>query len=314
MKKSIFLLIGLAITFSAFSQSKKVDPIELKKRCEAEKVASPTTQADIDKNLILQYAIDHLLDVQSTPSGIYYIMEKEGDGKGHPDMNSNITAHYHGSLLDGTIFDSSVDRGQPFTFQLKGVIKGWQEAIPLLTKGGKGKFLIPSKLAYGSRAAGSSIPANSVLIFDIELIDFVDKNAQKKKQAEADNAIILEYLKSNNLVAQATDSGIYYIIDEPGEGTDHPNSASTVTTHYEGKLLDGTVFDSSIKRGDPLQFSLGRVIQGWQEAIPLLKKGGKGTFIIPSGMAYGPRGAGGQIGPNEVLIFYVELIDFTTSK
>jgi FKBP-type peptidyl-prolyl cis-trans isomerase len=313
MKKIIFLLIGLAITFSAFSQTKKVDPTELKKRLEAEKVASPTTQAEIDKNLILQYAIDNLLDVQSTASGLYYVIEKEGDGLVHPDMNSNITAHYHGTLLDGTIFDSSVDRDQPFTFQLGRVVKGWQEAIPLLTKGGKGKFIIPSKLAYGSRAAGK-IPANSVLVFDIELIDFVDKNAKKKKQAEADNAIILEYLKSNNLVAQSTDSGIYYIIDEPGEGTDHPNSASNITAHYEGKLLDGTVFDSSIKRGDPLQFSLGRVIQGWQEAIPLLKKGGKGTFIIPSGLAYGPRGAGGQIGPNSVLIFYVELIDFTTSK
>lgn len=309
MKKLMFLLIGMAITFSAFSQE-KVKPRKLNKRLEAEKVENPKTQAETDKNLILQYAIDSLLNVQATPSGIYYIMEKEGDGKGHPDMNSNITAHYHGTLLDGSIFDSSVDRGQPFTFQLSRVVKGWQEAIPLLSKGGKGKFFIPSELAYGSRAAGK-IPANSVLIFDIELIDFVDKNAQKKKQAKLDNALILEYLKSNKLEAQATESGIYYIIADPGEGSDHPNNASKITAHYEGKLLDGTVFDSSIKRGDPLTFDLGRVIPGWQEAIPLLKKGGKGTFIIPSGLAYGTRGAGGVIKPNSVLVFYVELIDFS---
>ena len=305
-------MIGIVITFSAFSQ-KSVKPKKLKKRLEAEKVENPTTQAEIDKNLILQYAIDNLLDVQSTSSGLFYVMEKEGDGKGHPDMHSKITAHYHGTLLDGTVFDSSVDRGQSFTFELNRVIKGWQEAIPLLSKGGKGKFIIPSELAYGSRAAGS-IPANSVLVFDIELIDFVDKNAQRKKQAEIDNALILEYLQTNNLEAKSTESGIYYIISEPGEGTEHPNSSSNITAHYEGTLLDGTVFDSSIKRGEPLQFSLGRVIPGWQEAIPLLKKGGKGTFIIPSGLAYGPRGAGGTIKPNSVLIFYVELIDFTTSK
>ena len=304
--------MGMAIAFSAFSQ-KNVNPKKLVKRLEAEKVESPQTQAETDKNLILQYAIDNLLDVQSTPSGLYYVIEKEGDGQGHPDMSSNITAHYHGTLLDGTVFDSSVDRGEPFTFQLNRVVKGWQEAIPILSKGGKGKFFIPSELAYGSRAAGS-IPANSVLVFDIELIDFIDKNAQKKKQAAIDNALILEYLKSNNLTAEVTESGIYYIIEKPGEGNDYPNNASKITAHYEGKLLDGTVFDSSIKRGDPLKFDLGRVIPGWQEAIPLLKKGGKGTFIIPSGLAYGPRGAGGTIKPNSVLIFDVELIDFTTSK
>ena len=237
--------MGMVIALSAFSQ-KDVNPKKLKKRLEAEKVEAPQTQTEIDKNLILQYAIDNLLDVQSLPSGLFYVIEEEGDGKGHPDMNSKITAHYHGTLLDGTVFDSSVDRGQPFAFELNRVVKGWQEAIPLLSKGGKGKFIIPSELAYGSRAAGS-IPANSVLVFDIELIDFVDKNAQKKKQAEIDNALILDYLKKNNLKAKSTESGIYYIISEPGEGTDHPTSASNITAHYEGTLLDGTVFDSSIQ-------------------------------------------------------------------
>ena len=297
----MFLLLGMLMTTIACSPAKK-----LTKQLETQKIESPSNQAEKDKNLILQYAIDSLLNVKSTASGIYYIMEKEGDGKAHPTMKNTITAHYHGTLLDGTIFDSSVDRGEPFTFQLNRVIPGWQEAIPMLTKGGKGKFIIPSGMAYKSRAVGK-IPANSVLVFDIELIDFYD-------QAERDNALILEYLKSNGLEAQSTESGIYYIIDEPGEGNDHPDNASKITAHYEGKLLDGTIFDSSIKRGEPLEFSLGRVIKGWQEAIPLLKKGGKGTFIIPSALAYGTQGAGGAIKPNSVLVFYVELLDFTTVK
>ena len=321
MKKLIFLLLGMTIAFNAFSQNKTVNPRKLTKRLEAEKIESPATQAEIDKNLILQYAIDSLLDVQSTPSGIYYVIEKEGNGQAHPDMNSKIKAHYHGTLLDGTIFDSSVDRGQPFTFQLGQVIKGWQQAIPILTKGGKGKFIIPSGLAYGTQGAGEKIGPNSVLVFDIELIDFFDKNEylkkqaeQKKKQAEIDKILILEYLKANHLQAQSTASGIYYMIEDPGEGTDHPNTESSIMAHYNGYLLDGTVFDSSIQREEPLKFSLGRVIPGWQEAIPLLKKGGKGTSIIPSGLAYGPQGAGETIKPNSVLVFYIELIDFKNAN
>ena len=112
-----------------------------------------------------------LADAKSTESGIYYIIEKEGDGN-HPTLDSKVTAHYHGTLLDGTVFDSSVERGQPADFPLRGVVKGWQEGVPLLSKGGKGKFILPSGLAYGSRSAGAKIKPNSVLIFDIELVDF----------------------------------------------------------------------------------------------------------------------------------------------
>lgn len=143
----------------------------LQKRLKSEMISAPQGQSEIDKNLILQYAIDNKADIRSTASGIYYIISDEGEGDIFPTNNSKITAHYHGTLLNGEIFDSSVDRDQPFNFQLGQVIKGWQEAIPMLRKGGKGKFFIPSELAYGKRAIGK-IPANSVLIFDIELIDF----------------------------------------------------------------------------------------------------------------------------------------------
>jgi FKBP-type peptidyl-prolyl cis-trans isomerase FkpA len=313
MNKLLCVFLGITLAANVFSQPDKVNPKKLEKRLEAEMIESPKTQAEIDKNLILQYAIDNHLDVQSTPSGIYYIIEKKGDGKAHPDMNSSITAHYHGSLLDGTVFDSSVDRGQPFTFQLGRVIKGWQEAIPMLTKGAKGKFIIPSGLAYGPQSTGP-IQANSVLIFDIELIDFVDKNAEKKRQAEADKALILDYLKKNNLDAQSTASGIYYIIEKQGDGKGHPDVNSQITAHYHGTLLNGTVFDSSVDRGQPITFRLNQVIKGWQEAIPLLTKGAKGKFIIPSGLAYGPRGAGKDIGQNAVLVFTIELIDFSDER
>ncbi len=124
-----------------------------------------------DNKLILDYiASKGLKNVKNTDSGIYYVMEKEGEGD-HPNASSRVKAHYHGELLNGEKFDSSYDRNQPLEFNLGQVVRGWGISIPLLKKGGKGKFVIPSDLAYGPRAQGK-IPANSVLVFDIELIDF----------------------------------------------------------------------------------------------------------------------------------------------
>lgn len=277
-------------------------------------VADPTTQEDKDKNAIIQYAIDNKMNLQTTESGMFYIMEKEGSGDVHPTQEDKITAHYHGTLLDGTVFDSSYDRGEPFTFSLGGVINGWKEAIPMLTKGGKGKFFIPSNLGYGNRPAGK-IPPNSVLVFDIELVDFMDPETARKAELEKmkgaiakEAATMSNYAKEKGLAVQTSESGIQYNISKEGSG-DNPTTASLVTAHYHGTLLDGTVFDSSVDRGEPITFRLGQVIRGWQEAIPMLKKGGKGTFIIPSPLAYGPRQAG-KIPPNSPLVFEIELVDF----
>ena len=118
----------------------------------------------------MEYADKNNLDLESHESGIYYIVEKEGTGTAHPNFNSQIIAHYKGTFLDDQVFDSSIG-GAPLSFQLNQVIEGWQIAIPLMKKGEKTKFFIPSKLAYGERGSGS-VPANTVLIFDIELIDF----------------------------------------------------------------------------------------------------------------------------------------------
>ncbi len=105
----------------------------------------------------------------STPSGLKYIVLKEGTGA-KPVATSNVKVHYTGSLLDGKVFDSSVQRGQPIDFGLNQVIPGWTEGVQLMTEGSKYKFLIPSKLAYGEKGAGGVIPPNSDLIFEVELI------------------------------------------------------------------------------------------------------------------------------------------------
>ena len=106
---------------------------------------------------------------------------------------------------------------------------------------------------------------------------------------------------------KTTASGLQYKVVKEGTGK-QPTASDTVTVHYEGKLLDGAVFDSSIKRGAPISFPLNRVIKGWTEGLQLMKEGGKSTLYIPSKLAYGSSGAGGAIGPDETLIFEVELI------
>lgn len=106
---------------------------------------------------------------------------------------------------------------------------------------------------------------------------------------------------------QVTDSGLQYEVVEEGTGAS-PTASDTVRCHYEGTLIDGTVFDSSYKRGEPAEFPVGGVISGWTEALQMMKVGGKWKVYLPSDLAYGPRGAGGAIGPNETLIFTIELL------
>lgn len=110
-------------------------------------------------------------EVKETPSGLQYMVLQEGKGE-HPTATSKVTVHYTGKLLDGTVFDSSVDRGEPITFGLNQVIRGWTEGLQLMTPGSKYRLFIPYNLAYGENGAGAMIPGGATLIFDVELISF----------------------------------------------------------------------------------------------------------------------------------------------
>ena len=106
--------------------------------------------------------------VQTTASGLQYLVLQQGTGTEHPKATDTVTVHYHGTLLNGTVFDSSVDRGEKISFPLNRVIKGWTEGLQHMVVGEKVRFFIPANLAYGNNGAGS-IPPGSVLIFDVEL-------------------------------------------------------------------------------------------------------------------------------------------------
>ncbi len=132
---------------------------------------------------------------------------------------------------------------------------------------------------------------------------------EMKRLQENETAVRDEYLAANYPNAKPTASGLYFISEKKGKGST-PESGQKVKVHYKGMFLDGTVFDSSIERGDPIEFPIGQgqVIRGWDEGIGMMKKGGKAVLVIPSDIAYGPNGRG-SIPPFSTLVFEVELVD-----
>lgn len=152
-----------------------------------------------------------------------------------------------------------------------------------------------------------------------KLMQALQEKMQKAQQAQTD---AMKDMSSGNLTAQqefieknakeagveTTESGLQYQIINDGDGA-MPSKEDTVRVHYTGTLLDGTVFDSSVERGQPAEFGVGQVIAGWTEALQNMKVGSKHKLFIPAELAYGDRGAGQHIAPGSMLIFEVELLD-----
>ena len=139
--------------------------------------------------------------------------------------------------------------------------------------------------------------------------------AKIAKKAAADQAKVKAYLEANKKKqgVKVTKSGLQYEILKAGTG-DVPKATDTVKVHYRGTLINGTEFDSSYSRGKPAEFPVNGVIKGWTEALQLMKTGAKWKLVIPSDLAYGPRGAGGLIGPNATLVFEVELLEIVKAE
>ncbi len=236
-------------------------------------------------------------EMEQTKSGLKYKITHHGDGE-QAKNGDIVVLHYTGKLENGKKFDSSFDRNKPFEFELGAgrVIKGWDEGVALLHVGDKATFIIPAELGYGSRDLGV-IPANSTLVFDVELLEI--KKPKKIEKFDIDGKAKIK-----------TESGLEFILVEKGSGK-KAAEGYTVKVHYSGYLDDGTMFDSSYKRMQPFEFTIGmkQVISGWEEGVAMMREGDKARIILPYQLAYGEKGYPGVIPPKATLTFDIELLE-----
>jgi len=224
-------------------------------------------------------------DAVKTASGLATKVIKPGTGHDHPTPTDLVTVHYTGWHTDGAMFDSSVARGTPSIFPVKGVIAGFGEGLQLMVVDEKRRLWIPESLAYKGQVGK---PAG-MLVFDVELISMPNRAPADVKAPPSD--------------AKHTPSGLAYKALSDGVGGRHPKASNTVTVHYTGWTTDGKMFDSSVTRGQPTTFPLDQVIPGWTEGLQLMVEGQKMRFWIPESLAYK-----GQSAPYGMLVFDVELI------
>ena len=198
------------------------------------------------------------------------------------------------------------------------------EGIKMMHKGDSASFVVRTDSTFYTLLRSpmpSNFSVNDIMKFNIRLNDFYPESEFASKQIEYMKTTFVEetlaaekeldkYLKDNGITPVVTSTGLNYVKKSGGNGV-KPQAGTMVKVHYTGKLLDGTVFDSSVTRNDPFQFVLGigQVIPGWDEGIQLMSKGEKAEFYIPYYLAYGNMGSG-PIPPFATLVFEVELIDF----
>jgi peptidylprolyl isomerase len=237
-------------------------------------------------------------DAMKTASGLASKVLIPGTGKDHPQPTDKVKVHYTGWTKAGQMFDSSVQRGEPITFPLNGVIPGWTEGLQLMVAGEKRRLWIPAALAYGERPRMGA-PAGD-LVFDVQLIEII---------AAPKPPPVPEDVHAVPPSAKRTASGLAYRVLVPGTGKDHPTATNNVVVQYTGWTTDGKMFDSSVVRGQPARFNLSAVIKGWTEGVQLMTKGEKARFWIPGNLAYGdkPTRPGA---PSGTLVFDIELVDF----
>jgi peptidylprolyl isomerase len=224
---------------------------------------------------------------EKLPSGVASKVLQKGTGKIKPKAEDTVKVHYSGWTTDGNMFDSSVVRNRPATFPLNRVIPGWTQGVALMVVGEKRRLWIPEELAY----KGQPSRPQGMLVFDIELLEIL-----RAPDAPKD-------VKAPPKDAKKTATGLAYKQLTKGKGSKHPTPSSRVQVHYTGWTTDGKSFDSSVMRGTPATFPVGRVIPGWTEGLQLMVEGDRFRFWIPEELAYK-----GRPGPQGMLVFDVELL------
>lgn len=237
-------------------------------------------------------------DVQSTPDGVQYVAIRRGDPAGkHPMATDQVEVQYDARLAaDGKLVDRTPE-GQITRFRLADVVPGLSAGIQKMVPGDQFMFFVPARLAYGARAIGP-VPANADLVFLTTLSGVASPRT-------ADLAAWARVRPWPTEGAKRTASGVEYIVLSSGGGAP-PALRDHAVVHYEGRLDDGSIFDSSFAGGQPAYFQISQLIPGLAEALLLMQPGDHWMVRVPPALAYGAAGARG-VPPNAVLTFEVEL-------
>ena len=271
---------------------------------------------------------------KKTATGLYYQFFKQNTGE-QPKVGDLMDLMIGCTVNDSTII---IPKG-PNTLPLEAPLFAgdFYEGMTMMHKGDSASFIVNIDSTFIKWFHQTKLPdefkSTDVMRFEVRLDDFYPESeyavrlgAKIKKDAEAriekmkadhpeETATaaqqLTEYLAKNKINVEPTASGLYYVMTQEGNG-EKPEVGQMVQVHYTGKLLDGTVFDSSVERGEPISIPIGvgQVIPGWDEGIQMMSKGEKGVLYIPYYLAYGDRQAGDKITPYSNLVFEVELIDF----
>ncbi len=236
-------------------------------------------------------------DALISPSGLTMTVLRDGTGQRTPRAGDTVILHFEGWNEEGERFDSSITRGKPDRMRVEELVPGWREGVEAMVVGEKRRLWIPERLAFGPVPTPGR-PAGDVVI-DVELMEIIE--AAEAPDAPSD-------LTTPPEDALSTASGLRFKILKKGTGKVSPKDGDRVVVHYSGWMQDGTLFDSSITRGQPAVFGVNDVIPGWTETLKLMVVGEQRRVWIPAKLAYGdePQQPGAPAGP---LVFDIELID-----
>jgi len=235
-------------------------------------------------------------EIVTTPSGLKYSVLEPGKGGPHPGLGDEVTVHYTGWLPDGTVFDSSVNRGKPATFKLGKVIEGWNEGLQLMTPGARYKFTIPPTLAYGKRGIPPRIPPDATLIFEVQLISFKG-SPHPPKFTEVDPA-----------KTTTSKTGMKVTVMKPGRG-DPPEARDILEIRYalwttKRKLVDCTELSGRTLKAPAGKFPLPFL----QEAVPGMRLGERLHLEVPPELAFGQHAQGPDLPPGSTTVWELELV------
>ncbi|MGI6343375.1 MAG: FKBP-type peptidyl-prolyl cis-trans isomerase [Bacteroidales bacterium] len=314
------LYIGVKVFSSATLEELEAADAKLKERLKG-----------TEMERIEQYLAANNMNNTVNDSGYYMHFVEPGIGNIVND-GDYIGVVLNIKTVDGKQIFNTDEREDPYTLKVGTPVdtRGFNMAIKNLKNGSIAKILVPSELAFGEDGYRNPLTGDYIIepytpiAYDVEVInvktklqfekELKEKEIKRQKELEKiraeEVAMIKTYVKENYPKAKMLQNGLYYAKISDGKGS-KPKSGQNVKVHYTGTLLNGTVFDSSVERGEPFQFTLGvgHVIQGWDIGVANMSVGEKAVLIIPSELGYGERQVSPQIPANSTLIFDVELIE-----